>query len=150
MRHQLCVLVLVFTSCQYVLCATAKSVRPLPVAVTEVWVAQTITGMSLEEKVGQMFQIRVYGDYASSTSSDFLALREQIKTYHIGSLDLGGRMQGPNLVKGAPERVADILNQLQKDSKLPLLVGADVERGLASRLSQVPEWLSARSPSCPW
>jgi beta-N-acetylhexosaminidase len=49
-------------------------------------------------------------------------------------------MSGPNLVKATPSHVAAIMNQLQRDSKLPLLVGADIERGLASRLSGVPEF----------
>ena len=96
--------------------------------------------MSIEEKVGQMLQIRVYGDYRSFDSPDYAAVREQILTYHIGSVDLGARMAGPNLVKGSPEQVAAIANELQRTSRLPLLVGADIERGLASRLSGVPQF----------
>ena len=49
-------------------------------------------------------------------------------------------MSGPKLVKDDPVQVVAILNQLQRDSKLPLLVSADIERGLASRLSGTPEF----------
>ncbi len=87
------------------------------------WVEQTLKAMSLEEKVGQMLQVRVYGDYRSFDSPDFAAVREQILTCHIGSVDLGARMAGPNLVKSSPEQVAAITNELQRTSKLPLLVG---------------------------
>lgn len=102
-------------------------------------VKRLLAEMSLEEKIGQMLQVRVYGDYSSLTSPDFVAIRDQIVRYHIGSVDLGARMQGPNLMKPTPEQVAAVINELQRASKLPLLVGSDLERGLASRLSDVPD-----------
>ena len=95
--------------------------------------------LSLEEKIGQMFQVRAYGDYKSFTSPDFLEVKHEIEIYHVGSLDIGARMAGPNLVKAAPDQIAAVTNEFQRDSKLPLLIGADLERGLASRVSQVPD-----------
>jgi beta-N-acetylhexosaminidase len=104
------------------------------------WVDQTLNRLSLEEKVGQMLQIRVYGDYPDFNNLAYRFVVDEIQKYHIGSVDLAARMSGPNLVKGNPLQVAAITNQLQQDSNLPLLVGADIERGLASRLSGVPEF----------
>ncbi|MGB0122758.1 MAG: glycoside hydrolase family 3 N-terminal domain-containing protein [Silvibacterium sp.] len=104
------------------------------------WVEQTLKQLTLEEKVGQMLQIRVYGDYQAFTEPDYAIIRDQIQKYHIGSVDLDARMFGPNLVKGTPVQVATVLNRLQHDSELPLLVGADIERGLASRVSDTPEF----------
>lgn len=49
-------------------------------------------------------------------------------------------MAGPNLVKVSPEQVAGIINALQRGQKIPLLIGADIERGLASRVSGVPDF----------
>lgn len=106
----------------------------------EPWVSQTLNRLTLEEKVGQILQIGVYGDYRTFTEPDYAFVRNEIQKYHIGSVALFARMFGPNLVKGTPAQVATILNQLQHDSKLPLLVGADVERGPASRLSDCPEF----------
>ena len=106
----------------------------------EVWVEQTLKHLSLEEKVGQMLQVRIYADYQDLPNPEYLYVRDQIRKYHIGSVDLDARMIGPNLVKASPLQVAKTLNQLQSDSELPLLVGADIERGLASRVSQVPEF----------
>jgi len=113
--------------------------EPVDIA-AKAWAKQTLKGMSLEEKIGQMFQIRAYGDYLSLTSPDLEAVHKQIRQYNIGSIDLGARMLGPNFVKGSPEQVAAITNELQRASKLPLLIGADIERGLASRLSGVPDF----------
>ena len=104
------------------------------------WIEQTLKQLSLEEKVGQMLQIRVYGDYQDLAGPEYTIVRGEIQKYHVGSIDLGARMSGPNLVKGTPVQVATVLNQLQRGSKLPLLVGADIERGLASRLSKTPEF----------
>jgi len=125
----------------YFACGATKSPSKSP-QVTQVdgWATQTLKGMSLEDKVGQMLQIRFVGDYASLTSPEFIAVRDEMNQYHIGSLTMGARMAGPNLVKGSPEQVAAIINELQRSSKLPLLIGADIERGLASRLSGVPDF----------
>lgn len=109
-------------------------------AADHAWVSQTLQQLTLEEKVGQMLQINVFGDYRDFTEPDYAWVRDEILKYHVGSVELGARMFGPNLVKGTPAQVATILNELQHDSKLPLLVGADVERGLASRLSDCPEF----------
>jgi len=104
------------------------------------WVEQTLKQLSLDEKIGQMLLLRVYGDYRSFNSSSYLAVADQIRRYHVGSVDLASRMSGPNLSKGTPAEVATIINQLQRETKIPLLVGADIERGLASRVSGVAEF----------
>lgn len=104
------------------------------------WVEQTLKTMNIEEKIGQMFLIRAFSDYSTLTSPDLLIVEAQIKRFHVGSVDLGARMAGPNLVKGTPEQSLAIMNDLQRTSKIPLLIGADIERGLASRLSLVPDF----------
>jgi len=104
------------------------------------WVDNTLKGLSVEQKIGQMLQVRVYADYYDLGDPAYRLVADQIQRYHIGSVDLGARMSGPNLRKGSPTQVARIINHLQQISELPLLVGADIERGLASRLSDVPDF----------
>ena len=43
-------------------------------------------------------------------------------------------VDGPFLLRSEPYEAAELLNRLQKDSKLPLLFAADFERGVATRL----------------
>jgi beta-N-acetylhexosaminidase len=43
-------------------------------------------------------------------------------------------VDGPFLLRTEPYEVAELLNRLQKESKLPLLFAADFERGLAMRM----------------
>src|SRR5260370_28901131 len=51
---------------------------------------------------------------------------------------LGVNVGGPTFLKTPPLEVAAVANQLQRDSKLPLLMAADFERGLDSRVKSVP------------
>lgn len=104
------------------------------------WADVVLKGMTLEEKVGQLLQARFTADYPSPSSPELLAIIDEIKRYHLGSMTLGARMAGPNLVKSSPERVAEVINLLQENTKVPLLIGVDIERGVASRVAGAPEF----------
>ncbi|HZD93315.1 MAG TPA: glycoside hydrolase family 3 N-terminal domain-containing protein, partial [Candidatus Sulfotelmatobacter sp.] len=107
------------------------------------WVEQTLKKLSLEEKVGQMLSIRYFTDFQNFASDGYLQFRDQMQKYHVGSVVLTVHVEGPTLLKNPPLEVAAVANQLQRDSKLPLLIAADFERGLASRISSVPEFPDA-------
>src|SRR6202049_2453200 len=55
--------------------------------------------------------------------------------YHIGSLAMTVRFEPPFLYKSQPYEAAVLLNRLQQDSKLPLLIAADFERGVTMRIN---------------
>ena len=99
------------------------------------WVERTLKHLSLEEKVGQMLNVRYFTDFQNFDSPTYQQFREQIQKYHLGSITLTVHTDGPVLLKNGPLEVAAVANQLQKDSKLPLLIAADFERGLESRVS---------------
>ena len=107
------------------------------------WVEQTLKQLSLEEKAGQMLSVRYYTDFQNFGSDGYLQFRDQMQKYHVGSVVLTVHVDGPVLLKNPPLEVAVVANQLQRDSKLPLLIAADFERGLASRVSSVPEFPDA-------
>jgi len=98
------------------------------------WVSQTLDELSLEEKVGQLFMIWVREEFLNVESPAYQALRESMSRFHVGGLALTVPVRGPVLVKGRPEEAALLLNRLQQESKHPLLVAADFEQGVASRL----------------
>jgi beta-N-acetylhexosaminidase len=100
----------------------------------EKWAEKTLRKMSLEEKVGQLFMIRVQAQFLNVGSPDYIRLRDTIRSYHIGSLIMTVPADGPFVFKNQPYEAAMLLNRLQRDSKLPLLVAADFERGLSVRL----------------
>jgi beta-N-acetylhexosaminidase len=126
--------------------AGEKYQKPGPVELTNDgrhWVEHTLKKLSLEEKVGQMLNIRYFTNFQNFGSDEYKQFREQVQKYHIGSVVLTVHLDGPILLKNAPLEVAAVANQLQRDSRLPLLMAADFERGLASRVSSVPDFPDA-------
>ena len=102
------------------------------------WAAKTLKKLSLEEKVGQMLSVRYFMDFENFDSDAYKQFRDQMQKYHIGSVLLTVHVDGPILLKSLPLECAVMSNQLQRDSKLPLLIAADFERGPAMRMNSVP------------
>jgi beta-N-acetylhexosaminidase len=102
------------------------------------WANNNLRALSLEEKIGQMIQVRAFADYESFDAPEYRELQNELRKYHIGSVVFGLHVRGANFAKPLPLQVSRVANRLQADSKLPLLIGADLERGLASRMDGVP------------
>lgn len=75
------------------------------------WVKDTISNMSIEEKIGQLF-ICLFFFGEDSFSGNKFTNKEIIEKFHIG----GARYQG-----GTSEEVQNLINDLQSYSKIPLL-----------------------------
>jgi len=102
------------------------------------WAEKTLKKMTLEEKIGQMIQIRAYADFLNVESDAYRQVSDAIKRYRLGSIILTVRVYDGLLLKDLPYEAAAITNLFQKESKLPLLVAADFERGLSMRLNETP------------
>jgi beta-N-acetylhexosaminidase len=142
LRIAVVILLLVFT----VFAKTEKFSKAGPVQLTSEgnkWAEKTLKKMSLEEKIGQMIQVRTYADFMNVESDEFKQISEQIKKYHLGSIILTVRVSDGLLLKDLPYEAAAIANLLQQESKLPLLVAADFERGLSMRLNETPAFPAA-------
>ena len=98
------------------------------------WAEKTLRKLSVEEKVGQLFMIWCRASFLNLESPEYLQLRDDMQKYHIGSFAMTVHVDGPNLLRSEPYEAAELLNRLQKASKLPLLFAADFERGVATRL----------------
>jgi len=120
--------------------ARPSRVAPIAGIGRQQWVEETLKRLSLEEKVGQMLQVRCLEDYPGFDSTEYLYLRGQLRKYGVGSVILSGRISRFGLVRGSPADVARLTNRLQSDSKLPLLIASDLERGMASPLKDVPDF----------
>jgi beta-N-acetylhexosaminidase len=101
----------------------------------EKWVQHTLSKMSTEEKVGQLFMVWARAEFFNVDSPEFLEFTSRINRYHIGAFALTVPVDGPFLIKGQPYEAAMLVNRLQQQSKLPLLIAADFESGLSSRLN---------------
>ncbi len=115
--------------------------QPGPLQLTkdgERWAEKTLKRLSPEEKIGQLIQLRALAEFQNVESPAYTELRDQIKKYHIGSVIMTVRVDGPFLLKNQPYEAAELTNQLQRESDLPLLVAADFERGPSMRLLATP------------
>lgn len=123
--------------------AKDKYLQPGPVHLDhngEKWAQKSLRKLSLEEKVGQLFMVRVNADFLNVNNPDYLKLRDSIRKYHVGSLILSVRAEGPFLYRNEPYEAAELINRLQQDSTLPLIVAADFERGPSMRLMGATEF----------
>jgi beta-N-acetylhexosaminidase len=109
----------------------------------EKWADRTLRKLSPEEKVGQLFMIWVRAEFLNVESPEYLQLRDTMRKYHVGSFAMTVRYEPPFLYRNEPYEAAVLLNRLQQDSKLPLLVAADFERGLSMRLHGATEFPQA-------
>ena len=117
--------------------AKEKYQQPGPVHLDrngEKWAEKTLRKLSLEEKVGQLFMIWVRAEFLNVNSPEYLQLRDSMRRYHVGSFAMTVRWEPPFLYRNQPYEAAELLNRLQQDSKLPLLIAADFERGVTMRL----------------
>ena len=86
------------------------------------WVNQTFDGMSLEERIGQLFMVAAYSNRGPA---HFSKLKNLIEEHHIGGLIF---------FQGGPMRQALMCNELQEASKIPMMIGMDAEWGIEMRL----------------
>jgi len=100
----------------------------------ERWAEKTLHRLSPEEKVGQLFMVWVRAEFLNVDSAEYLQLRDTMRKYHLGSFALTVPWDPPFLYRSEPYEAAVLLNRLQQDSKLPLLMAADFERGVTMRL----------------
>ena len=112
--------------------------QPVPVRIDrdgDKWARKTLSRLSLEEKVGQLFMIWTRAQFLNVNSPDYAQLRDAMNKYHVGSFAMSVRYEAPFLYKTEPYEAAELLNHLQTDSNLPLLIAADFELGLSNRMT---------------
>jgi beta-N-acetylhexosaminidase len=85
------------------------------------WVERTLARLTLRERVGQMVQVWVLGDYTNAADPTFLEVRRWIAEDKVGGITMS---------LGSPIEVAAKINALQRLAAVPLLVSSDVEPGL--------------------
>ena len=120
---------------------TATAVQPFAGAQVHLdrkgdrWANSTLHKMTLEEKIGQLIMPWARIEFMNVDSSEYRQLREEMRKYHVGGFGVTVFTDGPALLKSEPLEAAALANNLQRDSKYPLLLAADFERGLSMRLN---------------
>lgn len=100
------------------------------------WVESTLHKMTVDEKIGQVIFTTYHGSFTSRDSAAYRQIIRDVETLHVGGFINVTQGSPLGVVKSQAYPTAVLNNQLQAKSKLPLLVGADFERGTAMRLDE--------------
>lgn len=92
------------------------------------WVDSTLSQMTLEEKIGQLFMVAAYSNKNENHVNQISKLIEDHK--------IGGLM----FMQGGPHRQLNLTNLYQNKSEIPLIIAQDAEWGLSMRIDSTPRF----------
>ena len=108
-------------------CQTRPSSSPLPASrfpLPSNWSDSVLATLSARDKAAQLVWPQLYGDYAPTSSAGWTRINDLIASQHVGGFIMS---------IGSPIETAEKLNQMQRLSALPLVIGADYEYGAGMR-----------------
>jgi len=97
-------------------------------SVQDDWVEETISKMTLEEKVGQIIFPAVVGKFYNEDDTVYKRI-----VHYVNDLKVGGFIVYQYAEGAEVYAQTFLLNKLQQISKYPLLIGADYENGVSFR-----------------
>ena len=117
--------------------ASKPTQRPrTPSSANKQWVEATLRKMTDGEKIGQLLFTTYHGSFTSTDADAYRQMMHDVVDLHVGGFINVTQMSPLGIVKSQAYPTAVLTNQLQARSKLPLLIGADFERGSAMRLDE--------------
>ncbi len=112
-----------------------KSVNKLSTA-ANAWVESTLRKMTVGEKTGQLLFTTYHGSFTAADGPAYQQLLHDVQDLHVGGFIVITHGSPLGIVKSQAYPTAVLANQMQAKSKLPLLIGADFERGTAMRYDE--------------
>jgi len=100
------------------------------------WVEQTLRHLSLDEKLGQLLVVYLWGRYTPADSPDWQRLLEWVKRGRIGGIVLQAKATPLGIERAEAYPTAALIERLQRRARIPLLVAADFETGTAMRIAE--------------
>src|SRR5574340_198433 len=105
-------------------------------AVGHSWVERTLAKLTLREKIGQMLMVPFFGGFQAVGSDEYKSTIRQVDDNYVGGFILD-TLRGPMGIRRSQlYPTAVMINDLQRRSKIPLLIGADVEFGTRMRIEE--------------
>lgn len=103
-----------------------------------------LSSLTLREKIGQLFMAPAascFEQQEEALASQMLACPYNMKPEYVSELITKHKIGGLIfLFKGTPELQIDAINEYQRRSAIPLLIGQDCEWGLSMRLYNTPRF----------
>jgi beta-N-acetylhexosaminidase len=100
------------------------------------WAQATLHKMSVDEKIGQLLFTTYHGSFTPTDAAAYAQMMHDVNDLHCGGFINITQGSPLGIVKSQVYPTAVLINQLQAKSKLPLLIGADFERGTGMRLDE--------------
>src|SRR5216684_1104141 len=100
------------------------------------WLETTLRKMTVDEKIGQLLFTTYHGSLTATDTAAYRQIMHDVTDLHVGGFINITHGSPLGIVKSQAYPSAVLNNQLQAKSKLPLLIGADFERGTAMRLDE--------------
>ena len=98
------------------------------------WAEATLQKMSVDEKIGQLLFTTYHGELTPTDSPTYAKIVHDVVDLHCGGFINVTHITPMGIEKSQAYATAVLNNQLQSKAKLPLLIGADFERGTGMRL----------------
>jgi beta-N-acetylhexosaminidase len=116
--------------------ASAAPNHPANLAAAQKWADATLRTMSIDEKIGQLLFTTYHGSFTSRDAFAYKQMMHDVDDLHVGGFINITQGSPLGIIKSQVYPTAVLTNQLQAKSKLPLLIGADFERGTGMRLDE--------------
>jgi beta-N-acetylhexosaminidase len=92
--------------------------------------------MPLAEKLGQLLMVPFFGRFTPEDGADFQELVRAVEEQRVGGFMLATRPGPQGILRAQVYPTAQLTNELQRRAQIPLLVGADFERGTVMRIEE--------------
>ena len=110
-----------------------KKAAPPP---SELRAAQRLLkSLPLRDRVAQLVMVKFFGESLHPRSKEYRDYVTQVRDLHVGGLIILNRVINGTVRRAEPLTMAAFLNRMQKLAKVPLIVGADFERGASMRMT---------------
>lgn len=117
--------------------AKAKAqARPASTPISaEVTAREILDSLNFRDRIAQLVVGVAYGDVYSTQSDDYKKYRHWISDLHLGGLIVINEVEFGSARNANPYAMAVFLNQMQRLSTVPLIIGGDFERGASMRVT---------------
>jgi beta-N-acetylhexosaminidase len=129
--------------CAIAFAATPKPVpktggpkRPTAAATALAWAH----ALPLRDKAAQLVIAPIFGELQNTRSRDFRRYVHYVHDLRVGGVIVLGHSINGSVHNAEPLAMAALINRLQKLARVPLLVGADFERGASMRVNSTTAW----------
>jgi beta-N-acetylhexosaminidase len=114
--------------------AAVRKAPPTKTLRKSAFVRRWMKTLTLREKVAQLIFIPFHGAAPNTRSREYRQFMKLVRETRVGGMVLVNWNNGRLTQKAQPYGLAAFLNRMQKQSRVPLLVAGDFERGASMRV----------------